>query len=156
VLTIANDELKNFMSKLLKEETFDKFEIRSAEILMHFGIEINGLLNKSLLAEDSANAKRNYVFWEEVRPLIFSFIKGKVKPKTIKIVFSLTNEELENLHKNAAACFINILFENDSVMITTAASEKTFSLDKSVIGCFDDFVVKFFKESGIAYETVDL
>ena len=150
-LSIANDDLKNFMGKLLKEETFDTFEVRSAEISMHFNIEINGLLNKSLFPEGEI-PERNYILWEEVRPLVFDFIKGKVRPKSIKIVLSLPPAEVEKLHKNASAYFINILFENDSIMITTAASEKVFSMDKSVISAFNDYVKDFFDKSGIVYE----
>ena len=149
-LTISNDELKNFMGKLLKEETFAAFEVRSAEISMHFNIEIDGLLNKSLLPEDEI-PRRNYILWEEARPLVFDFIKGKVKPKSIKVVLSLPAEDVERLHKNASAYFINILFENDSIMITTAASEKVFSMDKSVISSFNDYVVEFLSRTGIVY-----
>ena len=150
-LSITNADLKNFMGKLLKEETFDAFEVRSAEISMHFNIEIHGLLNKSLLPEGEI-PERNYILWGEARPLVFGFIKGKVKPKSIKIVLSLPPDEVEKLHKNASAYFINILFENDSILITTAASEKVFSMDKSVISSFNDYVAEFFGRNGIVYE----
>lgn len=150
-LTITNDELKSFMSKLLKEEIFDFFELRSAEISMHFNVQIDGFLNKSLFPDDEI-PDRNYILWQEARPLVFDFIKGKVKPRSIKIVLSLPKEEVLNLHKNASAYFINILFENGSIMITTAASEKVFSMDKSVIGSFNDYVTEYFNKARILYE----
>lgn len=154
-LTATDNELKDFMNKLLKEEVFDAFEVRTAEIAMHFGIEINGLLNKSLLPEDAKAPERNYILWSEVRPLVFSFIKGKVKPKTIKIVLSLPMGEVQKLHKNASAYFINILFENDKIMITTASSEKVFSMDKAVGDCFDSYVAEFFNKNNIVCRKAD-
>jgi len=151
-LKVTNDELKNFMSKLLKEETFDFFEVRSAEISMHFNVKIDGFLNKDLLSDDEQCTERSYILWSEARPLVFDFIKGKIKPKSIKVVLSLPKEEALNLHKNASAYFVNILFENDSVMITTAASEKVFSMDKSVISSFNDYVIELLNHSGIICE----
>ncbi len=86
VFSIENDEIKVFMQKLLKEEAFDKLEVRNISLETIVKYDILGNINKDYLQEDE---NRYFVKWKELKPYIVSLIKGNIKPKFFKIVFSL-------------------------------------------------------------------
>lgn len=150
VLKIPELELKDFMNKLIKEETFDAFEIRGVEINSFTKIEISGIQDKDFLSDDEKELElKKYCTWKKLRPYVFNIIKGNKRPRSIKIVFSLENEKLSLIHENASALFLNMNFENNEISFTTGVSQKSFSMDKSLDVSWDDYVVEFFKESKI-------
>ena len=86
-----------------------------------------------------------------MRPFVFQAIKGNKLPKSIKIVFSLPDEKIENL-PNTSAAFLNILFKENTVLCTTAISQTSFSLDKTSEKLWEEYVLKFFKKNGIGIQ----
>ena len=130
-LEMEKNGVKEFMSRLLKEDLFNDFEARTVEILTGHKITIDATSNISA--------------WNETRPLVYEIIKHCPKPKQIKIVFSYTKE----IHTNAAALFLNLVYENDGICFTTATSQKEFVLDKGIDFAWDNFVREFFEKAGI-------
>lgn len=143
---VDGDDIKIFMNKLLKEDFFNSFELRSCEIKKNIFISIDGKLNKGWYNEEPVN---DYSSWAETRPYIFEFIKGKKTPENIRLILSLNNSASEKIHTNAKACFLNILFEEGKIAVVTGTAQKEFSLDKSVDEAWEDNVRKFFKKMGI-------
>ncbi|MCL2841555.1 MAG: DUF5721 family protein [Defluviitaleaceae bacterium] len=135
MLALAMDKsaVKNFMGKMVREEILDAFEVRTVEIsaATHISIEANPPTT-----------------WGELRPMIFEILKLSAKPKHMKIVFSRANAE--TLHTNAAALFLNLVYENDELTFTTASSQKEFALDKSIDIAWDDWIRGFFKDFPIS------
>lgn len=147
---IDGKDIKVFMNKLLKEDFFNSFELRSCEIKKNIFLTIDGKLNKKWYKDKPAN---DYSCWAEARPYIFDFIKGKKAPEHIKLILSLNSSALGKIHRNAKACFLNILFEEGKVAIVTGTAQKEFSLDKGVDDAWEDNVKKFFKKMGIIQNT---
>jgi hypothetical protein len=135
-LEIEKDDVKNFMGKLLREELFGAFEMRTAEILAATKITIDGALESG-----------EFATWGATRPLIFEIIKMNKKPRHMKIIFA--SHSPNEIHQNAAALFLNFTYDNDSVSFTTATAQKEFALDKSLDSSWDIYVRNFFAKINV-------
>jgi len=146
-------QVKGFMGRLLREDVLDEFEMRGIEIGVTTRISINGAVEvaESPSEEDAPAVKTPtvYITWEAMRPLVYSIIKLSSKPKFVKIIFSYKAQEATTIHANAAALFLNMVYESDTVSFTTATSQKEFALDKSMDDTWDDWVRGFFVRKNI-------
>ena len=138
--------VREFMHHLFKRDTFNAFAVRGVEVHVFTYFEISG--------EKPRNSpERQYCTWGELRSYVLQIIKGDEKPRTMKVIFA--HEKPETLHPNAAALFINILYENDSVLCTTATSQKNFEMDKQMDNQWDAWVTNFFNNNGIEMKEED-
>jgi len=146
-------QVRSFMGRLLREDVLDDFEVRGIEIGISTRVSINGMLEPSETesTEETPPTKipTTYITWEALRPLVYSIIKTSSKPKLVKIVFSYKAQESTTIHKNAAALFLNMVYESDTVSFTTATAQKEFALDKSLDDSWDEWVRGFFVRKGI-------
>ena len=145
---IKNDCTGRLMSQLFKENLFDTFEIRSVSVSHFVKFDIDG----TLLRKEPGTDGRRFALWAELKPYIFSFIKGKIKPKQIKIVFSMPRDSLRAIAPNAATAFINMEYENDEIRFVTATSQREFSLNKENDIIWDKYISDFFTRNGIDIE----
>ena len=136
-LTLPETEVKTFMGKLLREETFDTFDVKSVAI--------------DSFARFDIAATEERVSWATVKPHAFSIIKSGQKPSLVKIVLSMNQAEAEQLFTDAKALFINITFENDGVMLTTGAAQKTFSMDKTLERAWDEHALGVLIKNNIRF-----
>jgi len=136
--------IKAFMNSLLKNDVFDKFELREININTFASFSING----KKAEEDTAK----YCIWGEIKPYAFDIIKGTRLPRLIKVIFSLDPESVPGV-KGASALFLNITYENDSINCITGISMKNFTLDRSAEYAFDAYIADFFKENNITVST---
>ena len=145
--------VKGFMGRLLKENMLDEFEVRGVEIGLNTRISINGAIEAAeSVSEENAQAVKTptaYSTWEAMRPLVYSIIKTSAKPRLVKIVFSYKAGDAVGIHANAAALFLNMVYENDTVSFTTATAQKEFALDKSLDSSWDEWVRGFFMRKNI-------
>lgn len=152
MLAFTVNDTKSFMNLLLKGDTFDAFHFRQGELSTFASFIIEGKRNMDFYStEELEQGLSRYVRWEEMRPFVFQAIKGNKLPKSIKLVFSLPDEKIENL-SNTSAAFLNILFKENTVLCTTAISQESFSLDKSSEKLWEEYVLKFFKKNGIGIQ----
>lgn len=140
---------KQFMSLLLKGTAFDKLLIRSAVLRTSVLYEIDCTLDKNWFDSEEQTNLEKYASWADMRPILFSLIKGNRLPGYMKLILSPNAEATEKIHSNAAALFINIVFENNTLSVTTGCSHKQFTLDKAVEITWDEYAAKFFKHNGI-------
>lgn len=141
---------KSFMHLLLRDKLFDSFEVRNIILNTFTQFEISGVLEKSYFSLDEQEQfSRNFCLWSELKPTVFQLIKGNKQPRYLKIVLSYDNTKLSNICENAAALFLNIVFENGNIICTTGSSEKNFSLDKKVENSWDEYVSGYFKTNNI-------
>lgn len=143
---IDGEDIKIFMNKLLKENSFSGFDLRSCEIKKDIFISFDGRLNKSFFDEE---IEEDYCNWENAKHYIYDSIKGKKQPESIKLILSLNKNALEKIHKNAKACFLNIVFEEGKVAVATGTAQREFSLDKSLDDAWEDSVKRFFNKMNI-------
>jgi len=135
--------VKEFMNRLLRDDILNVFEVRGIEMTINTRMSIDGALITS------ENGPQGFISWEALRPLLFAIIKTGAKPRQIKIIFSFKAEEVKEIHPNAAALFLNMIYENDNVNFTTATAQKEFSLEKSLDDTWDEWVRGFFNEKNI-------
>jgi len=141
-LEIEKVSVKGFMGRLLRENIFDMYEVRSLEMAITTKMTVDGVRIPENETEQSQETKRNsFISWGELRPLMYEIIKLSAKPKYMKVVFSFANPH--EIHINAAALFLNLIYENDSVTFTTATAQKEFVLDKSLDLVWDEWVRNF-------------
>ena len=131
MLALSIPDIRGFMSKLLKQEIFDDFQLRNAVVNTFARFEIYG-------AKDDECA-----LWAAVRPHVFDIIKGGTPPKSVKIIFAKEAE--------GASLFVNIHFEDGKISLTTGLSKKGFSLDKTEDENWDARVLKFLEDNEITY-----
>ena len=137
--SITGAQIKDFMQHLFTHDTFIEFEVRGVVLHTFVNFEITG-----------------NCLWQDLRPYIRFVIKGREKPRAMKIIFARVNPD--QLHPNAAALFINIIYnvssegEQDKITCTTATSQKEFALDRTLDREWDDWVIEFFKKIGITPE----
>jgi len=148
VFEVADDSIKSVMNQLLKGSAFDGFFVRGVEISALTKIEISGILDKKYFPEAERGAiSRNFAYWNEIKPFVFSVIKGGRTPGILKIVFALPEEQVNTLHNNASSLFLNLLFEEGKLRFTTAVSQRSFSLDKSVDATWDTYIQGFINKN---------
>jgi hypothetical protein len=140
------EDVKKFMGLLLTGHTFDRMQLRTAEVVTRVSFTVDGRFNKEF---DGVETERAYCLWGEVRQNMFDLIKGKHLPKTLKLVLALDDEAVEALHKNARAAFLNISFENGKVTFTTGTAQREFAMDKSLDAAWEDKVRLMFTKLGI-------
>lgn len=148
---IDGDDIKKFMNIFLKEDKFDKFEVRSCELTTIVTFDIDCKLNKDWFDEEIT---RDYCKWKELKPYIFELIKGKKKPKSMKFVMALASKAVEKIHPNAQACFINIVFEENKIGVVTGTAQKEFSLDKSLELAWGEKIREFFEKLEITQNLI--
>jgi hypothetical protein len=146
-------DVKTFMGKLLREDVFAPWEVRTVELSALARFEINGALDRDFLDADPQG--RAFCLWRELQPYIFGLIKGGKRPKMLKVVLSLPPAQVAELHKNAAAYFLNILFERDEILCTAASSERNFAMDKGVDRVWEEYIRDFFRQKGIEVAEVE-
>jgi len=151
IFKIVDPELNVFMARLFRENVFDTFEVRGLEVGTFTSFQVNGALDREFddMPEDGAA----YCTWERLKPFAVSFIKGKKRPKVIKITLAYPPQGAASLHPNAAALFLNINYENNEAQLSTGVSQRNFSLDKSVDGAWDDYIDAFFASNNIPVST---
>jgi len=137
---IAGDAVKILMNRILREGLMDAWEVRGVELVNFTRFEIAGLLENER-SEDKQS--RRYCAWPALRPYVLSLVKDGGKPRKLKIVFALPPDQTPGVHPNGAAFFLNMLYENDAIMFTTASAEKTFSMDRAVALAWDEYVRAF-------------
>jgi hypothetical protein len=140
---------KEFMSMLLKKDTFDAFEVREVIITTFTTFEIRCNLNKDFF-DTEEELSRKYCLWSELKPHVFELIKGNKLPKSIKIVFSANDALLQTISLEASALFINVTFENNRLGIITGSSLKNFTLNKTVEFMWDEWVINFLEGQKIS------
>ena len=145
---ILGDEVKLFMNKLLRDDAFDFFETRTVEIETFVKFEIIGNLNKDFI--ENVEDESFFCGWGKIRHYVFELVKGKIKPKSMKIVISAPDSLTEKISDNAAALFLNFIFENDKVICTTGTAQKNFSMDRKEDIEWERYIKEFFSNIGIA------
>lgn len=138
--SIQDHHVKEFMRHLFIQDTFIGFEVRGITLYSFTYFEISG------------EKAEGYCTWEELRPYVHHIIKGREKPKSMKVI--LNKPEPWLIHPNAAALFININYDAEKIVCTTATSQKNFDLTKDVDAEWDIWVKEFFKQKGIIGDNI--
>lgn len=158
-------DIRQFMNKLLKQTTFDDFEVHKINASTNITFQVDGHLNKEFLDSDERESlnDQHYIKWNGLKSSVYNMIKGERPPTQLKIIFSLSKEATENLlekvkeSENAkliSGFFINIHYENKLLKVITGTNYKSFTIDKSIEHYFDETIIRFFTKHQILVKTL--
>ena len=165
MIALQISELKDFMNKFLCSEVFDNFLLQEASIQGNVTYHIEGGLHTDFYSSDELETEGltglSFIPYGKVRTQCFDLIKGKRTPSFFKFVLllspaNLTNT-LERSHSSFSAnditgAFINLKFQNGTLILTTGVSYRIFSVDKSFEQEWDALVKRFLTNHEISYE----
>lgn len=126
------------MNALLKGDSFDDFLVQEIVIKNGPSFVIEGEFSEGVLTTE----------YGRVKPLCFEMVKGKTLPKSMKFVLSLSKEKIEKLILESASevdadsvssLSLNILFNGETLTVTTGTAYKTFVMDKTLEKEFDEY-----------------
>ena len=137
-LQLRDDLVKGFMGRLLKEDVFNDFKVRTVDILAKIRFSLDGEMD---------GETKDFSMWSDIQPLVFEIVRQMGRPSIFKIV--LSHKEPPAIHENASALFLNLMYENGKLTFTTATSQKAFSLDKTLNSAWDEWVRGLFGSNGI-------
>ncbi len=150
-------DVRHFMHQLLSEKTFDRFLLVEAAITMGISWKIEGRIHPAFYDREKIPGEE-YIPWEEVRPHIYSLLRGSHLPLNMKIVLALPRPSVAGLMRRAGrekerdqirGMFLNILYQPRSLILTTGIARDDFSLDRRPDQVFDDSIVHFLKKHSL-------
>lgn len=145
------EQKKVFMSKLLKHDLFDDFEVREAIIHTSFKSILEGKRNAEFFSDVETPETpflSSFLTWAEMRPYVYHLILGNKLPTYFKIVLSTNGQVAASLSALASTFFLNITFKDNVMTCSTGIAYKTFSLDKTPEHVWDEKVKQFLFEHG--------
>lgn len=165
MLSMKITNVKLFMNKILREDVFDYFHVCEVSLKTNVSYHIDGKLNEDYYTNEEKLelGKRKYATWAEEKPLIFQMLKGKKLPVAFKFVFLLSPENVEKIVmqnnlsipvSDIAGLFLNVLYDNGTLICTSGTSLYTFTLDKTLEYAWEASLLKFFKGKGLEFEEI--
>ena len=158
MLSLQISDIRQFMTSLLSLETFDHFLLVEATVKMSVTHRIDGRINKEFYESDPA-PEQDYISWGNVRDYVFSVIRGKQLPLSMKIILALpqptiqallTQNGLSERIRDIEGMYLNILYTPANLVLTTGISDKGFSLDRLADSILEESVRGFLRKHELA------
>ena len=167
--------VKQFMNKLLVENAFDSFLVSEVLIKTGNSYVIDGHINKEFFSDDEIKDLKDGASsdgriysetlsrWSEIKPLAFSIMKGKKTPVSFKMSFYLAEENINKLMASFDSSFkvndidglaLIVKYSDGELSVTSSATIKIFSLDKTLEKHWDDMVIKFLSSHECQYKVM--
>ncbi len=155
------EDQKAFTEGLFIGNMFDDLLIRDAEIVTFNKFSVDGAVRRAFFSEEEIKEGgiEEYSRWSVIKPFCYSLIKGKRLPQSFKFVFLPDRADIESFTEkngngidpdNVTGLYLNIQYEEHVMACITGTSISTFTLDRSLDRAWDEYVVGFFKDKGIA------
>ncbi len=188
MLSLCLSSVRDTTRKLFLEPCFDRFHLMEASISGAVTYSIDGRCNLGFFAsdasntsdltesepvpelhreqtaavEDSSSKQAPFIFWEQIRPVCFSMIKGKRAPLAFRFVFFLPKAEAASQFQEASLAanadidgYLFVLhYKNQELMATTGTSFLRFSFDKDSERLWDRCINDWLKQASIETSTL--
>ena len=151
MLGIYIKPLREAFHHLFLGHSFDDFYISEIRLSQDFSLTAEG---KRFGEEGEA-----YIRWSRLRPLIYPFIKGEKPPRSLSLVFLLSEEKTISFLKRFSLpyeesalpqLFLNLRYKPGALLLTTGISEKSFQLNSDLSRCWDQSVKQFIEGLGLS------
>ena len=165
MIALQLTDIKGFMNCLLRSEVFDNFLLQEAVITSAATYMIDGRINRDFFSseelEESGLTEHKALPFSMLRGNCFDLIKGKKTPSAFRFVFLLSPANLRNTlascgssyrENDISGIFMNLKYQNGTLILTTGISYRIFSTDKSLESQWDQLVKRFLKQNGISFE----
>ncbi len=161
MVALKIEEQKAFTSGLFIGELFDRFLVREANIVTFNSFTIDGRVRHGYYSDEELeeNKIEEFSAWKTLKPFCFSLIKGKRLPESFRIVFLCSPDAKETFIQNhvpgmdpdsVGGLYLNVQYENNEMTVVTGTSMNVFTMDKTLEREWDESVVQFLKNKGIA------
>lgn len=157
------------MSKLLIRESFDRFLLEKAQVLTASEMTLSGRRSQSWYDTDiweELERKKpmdcRYMFWKEVKPTVFSYIKGSQSPQTMRLSFKAAQDQVEELLMDSGVLetyrqlmpdlLLQLRYEQGKLQLVTGIAFSRFEMDKTIERAWDEAVRIFLHNEKITYE----
>lgn len=158
MIALKVNDVKAFMNGLFLREAFDDFFLVSLELEMAVFHKIEGKRKKEWYSGEEKPLSE-YITWEEIKGQVFSLIKGRKPPLSIKAIFqagedlrrriAVTDKRFED---RDMSLFLNLKFEKGELNLITGASVTDFLLNKELDFLWDEEVRCFLRKAEISFE----
>ena len=150
-------DIKITMAELLMQESYDLFYLEEAKVNTFVKMQLSGFRNMRYYSEEEKEGLSEYILLKEVRPYLFSFIKGKKIPDSFQISLRPPDRFREEVLGKAAELgsvdyYLHFRFENEELSVVTGCFYHEFTMDKEAEYTWDKAVKDFFRQKGISYE----
>lgn len=156
-------DVKDMMAHLLLAESFDHYLLEEAAVTTFAKMEITGRRNKEWYdLEEDLEPLPDHLYWKEVKPVIYAYIKGKKTPHSFSISLKMTDEEADRLLGGGRAgqtileqgmkFLLHFRFEKERLSIVTGTFYQNFTMDKRGEFAWDSGVKKLLGQLKISYE----
>ena len=156
MIALQIKHVKDFMNKLLLQDTFDRFLVSEASITTFTTFSIDGQLYPDFYETEKAkelkSQDRTQVTWQEIKPFCYSVIKGRRTPLAFKFVFQLPSDEVSLLlarsgltltPQHVFGLYFNCQYHGETLTLTTGSSLRVFTMDKSLDQAWDKMLEDF-------------
>lgn len=132
---------------------YDSFYLYEARVKTKLDYYINGKLNKAYFDSEQAEELPEYIEWKDIKQTVYDYIWGKRLPIAFKIILMFNRENINRLlemnhlpvsSEDVGALFLNVVYEHETLSVTTGTSLKIFTLDKTLEQVWDDTVKKYY------------
>lgn len=161
MISLKIAEMNRFMGKLLKSEAFDWYLLKDGFLRTNMEYRFQGRVFPEYFdTEERENLQEEYVFWSEVKPVVFELIKGKKTPLAFTFTLLLPGDAVTEFlsryslsdGEDRPSLYLQIRFEHGTGHVVTGTARNTFSLDKSLEEAWDTEAVRLMKMMEIAVE----
>ena len=136
------------------KELFEK-EIKSlqASFQIYKDKYVNGRLNREYFDTEAQADLPEYIEWKDIKATVYAYLKGERLPIGFKIILMFNREnisrllEMNNLpvkEEDVSALFMNVVYEHETLSVTTGTSLKIFTMDKTLEHIWDDTIKKYY------------
>ena len=145
MIALKLTDIKSFMNQLLCSDTFDHFLLSEASITKDATFTIDGHINAAF----------------KLRSVCYQLIRGRQTPLFFKFVLMLSPQNTANvlarsgssyLPSDISGIFINIIFQNGTLHLTTGISYTVFSTDRGLEHEWNLLIKKFLTKHAIPYD----
>ena len=145
-MTLLNlPNVKNTMNALLISDSFDSFVVHEINLTNDINLSIQGHMGE----------------YATIRPIVLEAVKKRDTPSNMRFILSLSPENIEKTVSSIdtatdpsliSGMFINIVYSNGSLNLTTGISYTTFMKDVALEKEWDRLVPIFLSKHNIEFE----
>ena len=167
MLALQISSTKQFMNQLLTSDCFSSFLLESASVTTFNTFHIDGRIHPEFYNSDSEDyeEKTRYAFskYINLQEHLFFIIKGSRTPLQMKLTLLLNPDSMEKLLQTNACTVpkdiisgfaLNIKYDGEKILLTTAISYEGFTMDKSAEPIWDNALKKFLSAKEILFEEI--
>lgn len=162
MLCLTIPQIKKTMGTLFTSTAFDNFLVSEITIVNGATLNIDGHITKNS-DETEESFQLPYMEYGKVRPAALEFIKGTHTPSYIKLVLTLSPDNIKNTLESISCpltvsevngMFINLTYQSGKITVTSGISYAIFTKNIELEHEWDRLIQKFLVKIGIEYESL--